>query len=47
MVLGRPHEITLKGLFVFSEVVRMAEAEVIGEGEFGVGDAADQFVEAS
>lgn len=47
MVLGCPHEIALKGLLVFSIVLSMAEAEVIGEGEFRVGDAADELVEAS
>lgn len=47
MVLGCPHEIALKGLLVFGEVLVVPEAEVVGEREFRVGDAADEFVEAS
>lgn len=47
MVLGCPNEITLKDLLVFIKVLSMSEGEVIREGEFGIGDAADELVEAS
>jgi len=45
VVFGSEYKVAFEALAIYGEVSGLAEGEVVGGGEFGVGDAADGLVD--